>query len=110
MQRRELAGDVFQEYPATPEEAFTASRDGTYWNNMFKEHIVAKKRIRSGLYDPNLPVDVYIDIGVEDYGVLVFKQWYRGEYRIIDEYWNQGYDMAHYMDEAMERGYQYSLL
>ncbi len=105
VQRRELAGDVFQEYPATSEEAFTASRDGTYWNNMFKEHIVAKKRIRSDLYDPNLPVDVYIDIGVEDYGVLVFKQWYRGEYRIIDEYWNQGYDMAHYMDEAMERGY-----
>jgi hypothetical protein len=105
VQRRELAGDVFQEYPATAEEAFTASRDGTYWNNMFKEHVVAKKRVRPGLYDPNLPVDVYIDIGVSDYGVLVFKQWYRGEYRIIDEYWNQGYDMAHYMDEAMSRGY-----
>lgn len=105
VQRRELGGDIFQEYPATAEEAFTASRDGTYWNRYFKEQVVANKRIVKDLYDPNLPVDVYIDIGVEDYGVLVFKQWYRGSYRIIDEYWNQGYDMAHYMDEAMSRGY-----
>ena len=105
VQRRELGGEIFQEYPATPEEAFTASRDGTYWNRMFKEHVLRNERITKHLYDPNLPVDVYLDIGVDDYGVLVFKQWYRGEYRIIDEYWNQNYDMAHYMDEAMNRGY-----
>lgn len=105
VQRRELGGDIFQEYPATAEEAFTASRDGTYWSRAFKEHVVANHRVVKDLYDPNLPVDVYIDIGVEDYGVLLFKQWHRGDYRIVDEYWNQGYDMAHYMDEAMSRGY-----
>ena len=105
VQHRELGGDVLQEYPATAAEAFTASRDGTYWNRMFQELVVRRGRVVNDLHDPNLPVDVYIDIGVEDYGVLVFRQWYRGKYRIIDEYWNQGYDMAHYMDEAMERGY-----
>lgn len=106
VQRRELGGDVHQEYPGTPEEAFTASRDGTYWSRQFSEEVVRNGRVREGVYDPNLLVDVYIDIGVEDYGVLVFKQWYRGEYRIIDEYFNQNYDMAHYMDEAMSRGYR----
>ncbi|BAM63050.1 putative terminase, large subunit [Edwardsiella phage KF-1] len=105
-QRRELGGDIFQEYPATPEEAFTASRDGTYWGRQFRETVVRNKRAAvANLHDPNLPTDVFIDIGVEDYGVLVFRQWYRGEYRIIDEYFNQNYDMAHYMDEAMSRGY-----
>lgn len=105
VQRRELGGDIHQEYPGTPEEAFTASRDGTYWSKQFQELVVQRGNARRDVYDPNLTVDVYIDIGVEDYGVLLFKQWYRGEYRIIDEYFNQNYDMAHYMDEAMDRGY-----
>lgn len=105
VQHRELGGDIHQEYPATPEEAFTASRDGTYWSKQFQEMVVRMGRVLPDLYDPNLQVDVYIDIGVEDYGVLLFKQWWRGEYRIIDEYINQNYDMAHYMDEAMSRGY-----
>lgn len=105
VQRRELGAELFQEYPATPEEAFMAIRDGTYWNRQFQELVVRRERVIPGLYDENLPVDVYLDIGVEDYCVMGFKQWYRGEYRIIDEYWNQGYDLAHYMDEAMSRGY-----
>lgn len=105
VQRRELGGDIHQEYPGTPEEAFKASKDGTYWNRQFQELVVRGGRCVRDLYDDNLLTDVYIDIGVEDYGVLVFKQWYRGEYRVVDEYYNQNYDLAHYMDEAMSRGY-----
>jgi hypothetical protein len=105
VQNRELGGDVYQEYPGTPKEAFTASKDGTYFSKQFQEEVVRNGRVVSNLHDPNLLTDVYVDIGVEDYGVLVFKQWYRGEYRIVDEYFNQNYDMAHYMDEAMSRGY-----
>lgn len=106
VQYRELGGDIYQEYPATPEEAFTASRDGTYWSKQFQESVVRMGRVLPNVYDDNLDVDVYMDIGVEDYGVLVFKQWHRGTYRIVDEYFNQNYDMAHYMDEAMSRGYR----
>lgn len=105
VQYRELGGDIYQEYPGTPEEAFTASKDGTYWGKQFQEVVVRGGNVREDVYDPNLQVDVYMDIGVEDYCVLTFKQWYRGEYRIIDEYFNQNYDLAHYMDEAMSRGY-----
>lgn len=106
VQRRELGGDIYQEYPGTPEEAFTASVDGTYWRRQFMEEVVDRGYLLPDLHDRFLETDVYIDIGVEDYGVLVFKQWYNGEYRIVDEYFNQGYDMAHYMEEAMSRGYR----
>lgn len=105
VQRRELGGDIHQEYPGTPDEAFTASQDGTYWARQFQEKVVRRGYVQHGVYDPNLPVNVYIDIGVEDYGVLVFSQWYQGMHRIVGEYFNQGYDMAHYMDEAMSRGW-----
>lgn len=98
VQRRELAGDIYQEYPATPEEAFTASRDGTYYAAKFNELVVRKGKVKTGLYDPNLPCDVYLDLGVDDYFVLVFMQWYRGAYRIVHEYWNNGYGLAHYLD------------
>ena len=104
-QRRELGADILQEYPATPEEAFTASKDGTYYARLFTEFVVRKGNLRSGVYDENLPVDVYVDLGVDDYFVLGFVQWYRGQWRIIEEYWNNGYAMAHYMDYIKDSPY-----
>jgi len=104
-QRRELGGDIFQEYPGTPEEAFTASRDGTFYARQFNEDVVRKGGIVKGLHDENLPVDVYVDLGVDDYFVLVFVQWYRGKWRIIHEYWNNGYALAHYMDYMRDSPY-----
>jgi hypothetical protein len=104
-QHRELEGDVYQEYPATPEEAFMASRDGTYYSRLFTEEVVRGNRVSSDLYDPNLPLDVYFDLGVDDYMVMGFVQWYRGSYRIVDDYWNNGYDLEHYIEEAESRGY-----
>lgn len=104
-QRRELGGDILQEYPATPEEAFTASRDGTYYARQFNEEVVRKGNVQKGIYDENLPVDVYVDLGVDDYFVLVFVQWYRGKWRIVHEYWNNGYALSHYMDYMRDSGY-----
>lgn len=104
-QRRELEGDIYQEYPATPAEAFSASKNGSYWSRAFTDHVVSRNRVVSDLYDPNIPVDVYFDLGVDDYMVLGFTQWYRGEWRIIDEYFNEGYGLEHYVDEIASRGY-----
>ena len=104
VQRRELAGDLYQEYPATPEEAFLASRDGTYYSKLFNEKVVRKGRVMSDLYDPNLPTDVFFDLGVDDYTVLGFIQWYRGEYRVVGEYWNNGFGIGHYLDHAADTG------
>lgn len=104
-QYRELAGDVYQEYPATPEEAFTASRDGTYYSKLFTEYVVRAGKLQSDLYDPNLPVDVYFDLGVDDYFVVLYVQWYRNEWRLIDEYWNNGYALTHYLEHVQNSGY-----
>lgn len=106
IQYRELGGDIHQEYPGTPDEAFLASKDGTYYSRLFKEYVVKNKRVVSGLYDPNLPVDAYFDIGVDDYGVVGLMQWYRGEWRIIDEFYDEGYSIQHYIKEIDRRGYK----
>lgn len=105
IQERELGGDIYQEYPATPDEAFSAARNGTYYSKLFSAEVVQRNRVVTNLYDPNLPVDVYFDLGVDDYFVCGLKQWYRGEHRIIDEYWNNGYAITHYLDEIHGRGY-----
>lgn len=101
-QYRELGGDIYQEYPGTPDEAFRASRDGTYYARLYNEFIIRKKRLVTGLYDPNLPVEVFFDLGVDDYTCLIVTQWYRGEYRIIGEYFNNGYDLTHYVTKVIE--------
>lgn len=103
-QYRELGGDIYQEYPGTPSEAFRASRDGTYYARIYNEYIIRKKRLIHGLYDPNLPVEVFFDLGVDDYTCLAMIQWYRGEYRVIKEYFNNGYDLTHYVDWIVDSG------
>lgn len=110
VQRRELGDDIFQEYPATPEEAFSASRDGTYYSRLFNTHVVAQGRLVKDLYDPNLATEVYLDLGVDDYFVLLFTQYYNNEYRIVGEYWNNGYDLEHYVDYALDSGFNVSTL
>lgn len=103
---RELGGEIFQEYPALPEEAFTAAKDGTYYSRDYMELVVRAGKRRPELYDKNLPVDVYIDIGVDDYFVLVFVQEFQGEKIIIDEYWNNGYALEHYVEFVLGRTYR----
>lgn len=96
-QERELGGAVFQEYPATPDEAFRSVRDGTYYAKLFQHHVTFKNRIVKNLYNPTLPVDIYADIGVDDYFVIIATQWYDNEWRIIDEHFNQGKSLQHYL-------------
>lgn len=103
-QHRELGGDIYQEYPGTPDEAFRASRDGTYYARLYNEYILRKNRIVTNLYDPNLPVEVFFDLGVDDYTCLIITQWFRGEYRVVGEYFNNGYDLTHYIDKVVEMG------
>lgn len=104
-QRRELESDIYQEYPATPAEAFASSKNGSYWSRGFTDYVVSRNRVVKNLYDSQIPVDVFFDLGVDDYMVMGFAQWYRGEWRIIDEYFNEGYGLEHYIMEAKERGY-----
>jgi hypothetical protein len=102
-QHRELGGEFFQEYPHTPESAFTAVHDGTYYARIWRDK---GRVINKGLYDPALPVFVAYDLGVNDMMSLTFFQLYKQEFRIIDEYHNNGEGIEHYVKEMYSRGYE----
>lgn len=104
VQRRELGGDIFQEYPATPEEAFTASRDGTYYNHLYVEYVVNRGRVIPNLYDKNLYTDVYFDLGVDDYFVVAFVQHWTDGIRIVKELYGDGKSLQYWLDRIVETG------
>lgn len=105
-QYEELDNDVYQEYPATPAEAFLRTRDGTYYATIYRTKVIKKKREISDLYDPNLDVYVAIDLGMNDTFVMVFFQKWNDEYRIIDEYENSGEGIEHYVNVMTDRDYR----
>lgn len=109
--QRELGDDIKQEYPSTPEEAFSAAKDGSYYSKQMK-FIREQGRIVEDLYDPNLDVIVAMDLGMNDDFVLLFAQVYDGTTRLIDCYSANGEGLQHYANKLYEyktiKGYQYS--
>ena len=101
-----LGEQVFQEYPAIPEEAFRRVHDGTYYARLFSQHVIRKGRIVEGLYEPTLPVYVFMDLGMDDTFVLLYAQFFNGQIRIIDEYTNSGEGLEHYVNRMKQSGYQ----
>lgn len=97
-QYRELEENIHQEYPFDPSEAFQAALDGTYWAARYVECVIRRGRRVSGLYDVNLDVFVALDVGRSDYFVMCFFQVWRGEVRIIGEYYNNGEWLGHYVN------------
>jgi len=121
--RRELGDDFYQEYPHTPEAAFAAVRDGTYYARIWRESgsvygSIDKKtglaRLTGGrerLYDPKLDVHTAWDLGVNDVMVIVFFQVFGREIRFVDEYHSSGEGLEHYVSVMNKRrkklGYVY---
>lgn len=107
--RRELGGHITQEYPSTPEEAFAAIKDGTYYS----PNITAMRRagrIKPNLYDPNLPVYVTMDLGINDDFVLLFYQTYNKEHRIIHCLANNRAGLSYYVDYLFSKKYNYGTI
>lgn len=105
--KRELGGNITQEYPSTPDEAFAAARDGSYYAPMIRS-LYERNRIIPNLYDSNLPVFVAMDLGLNDDFVLLFWQVHKGENRIIHCYVNHREDLAHYVNYLRSTGYRYA--
>jgi len=106
--KRELPEDIFQEYPATPDEAFAAVRDGSYYARHYQRWVKEGNHEIPGLYDSNLPVYASCDLGRNDMWVTTYFQVHsdldgRREWRIIGEYHNSGEDISHYVNEARLR-------
>lgn len=101
MQERELSdndeADIKQEYPSTPEEAFSAVREGSYYA---KQYTKLKKlgRITPNLYDRNIDTEIVMDLGMNDTFVLGFFQYYQGYDRLVHEYMNSGEGLEHYVN------------
>jgi len=103
----ELGGDMKQEYPSTPEEAFEQTIEGAYFAN---EMALLRKggRITEVPWEPALPVNTFWDIGMNDDMVLWFHQQSAGgAHRLIDYYANSGEGFDHYAAVLAKRGYNY---
>lgn len=100
-QFRELGVRVYQEYPATPVEAFKAALEGSYYGSYVARYITRKQnRIRDNLYDPSLPITISADLGLDDDTVLFFWQYFGLEHRLIGEYTASGKQTSHYIKQV----------
>lgn len=105
MQYRELGEEIYQEYPATPIEAFMSNKEGAYYARLYLEWVKGHKRETPELYDKNLDVQVAIDLGMNDTNTLTIFQDYNDSTRIIDEIYDSGQDIKYYCDELKKKPY-----
>lgn len=93
----ELGFDIYQEYPATPEEAFAQSVEGTYYKDEYET-----LKLITQAYRPELLVHMAFDLGMNDTFSIGFVQfWYeqgKAKSRIIGYYENEGKGLQHYKD------------
>jgi hypothetical protein len=106
-QYRELGDYIYQEYPATPEEAFRKNLDGAYYARAYTSYVIKQGRELDNLYDRNLDVHIAFDLGMRDSMVVIFFQVHHGdagrEYRIIHDFKNSGEPIKYYTDYIHER-------
>jgi len=111
--KREIPEEIYQEYPATPDEAFAAVRDGAYYAVPYTTYVKDKQE-KVGLYDPRLPVYAACDLGKNDMWVTIYFQVHadlagKREWRVIGCYGKEksyGLGIQHYVDEAKSRPYK----
>ena len=107
VKKKELNGDkMFAEYPSTLDEAFSVSTEGAYYskemNRVYLQNRIAHFPVRD-----EGTVDVWWDLGMNDFNVLIFTQTIGPAIYFIDLYYNHGYKLAYYVDVLRERGYRY---
>ena len=110
VQRRELGDAIYQEYPATPAEAFAKVNDGSYYGTAFAISVEKRGRIVANLYDENLPVHVALDLGMNDTFSLTYFQCWGDEWRIVNEYSNSGEGLEFYVNKIADTGYDIGYL
>lgn len=98
--------DMFREFPSTPEDAFRASVQGSYYKQQMA-HLRKNRMITRVPHIPGVPVNTGWDLGFNDSNAIWFHQRIGQENRIIDYYENSGEDLAHYVRVMQEKGYIY---
>lgn len=75
--------EMMREYPTTPEEAFHVSLEGAYYTQEMSR-VRSEKRICKVPFEPDLPVNTFWDLGMDDSTFIVFHQYARQQHRFID--------------------------
>jgi hypothetical protein len=95
--------DMKQEYPSTPEEAFSGAMEERY----FAEQMMAARkqgRVRPVPILTNKPVNLFWDLG-RDTTAIWFHQYAATEHRMIDYLQGEGKTLDYYAREVQKRGY-----
>lgn len=96
-------GDMRQEFPSYPEEAFEAAVEGAYFIRQLNV-LKTQERITDIPHDPSYPVDTFWDIGHNDATAIWFFQNIRGKHCFIDYYENSGEFAPFYANILKLRG------
>lgn len=99
--------DMGREFPGTAAEAFAAAIEGAYYA---KQLMIARRdsRIMRVPYEPELKVETWWDLGMDDSTAIAFVQRFNREIRIINYYENSGEGLAHYAKYLDDTGYRFS--
>lgn len=111
-QKEAVQGDLmFREHPSTPEEAFKASLEGSYYAHQFS-WLRKNGHICNVPHQESLLVSTWWDLGFNDQTAIWFLQDVGRELHAIHYYENSGEGLLHYknyLDQlAKDRGYKYS--
>mgnify|MGYP003346864130 FL=1 len=99
-----MSEDLFeQEFECSFQAAITGSYYGTLLEDAEKNG-----RVLENLYDKELPVETWWDLGMNDSTVIWFAQRHKGKIRLIDFYENAGEGLDHYANILETKGYEYS--
>jgi len=99
-----MSKDLYeQEFECSFQAAITGSYYGTIIEDLAKE-----KRMVSNLYDEDIDVETWFDLGMNDQTAIWFVQRYKKEIRLIDYYENTGHGLDHYADVLKKKGFEYS--
>jgi phage terminase large subunit len=87
--------------------SFQAAITGSYYGAII-EDLEKNGRVTDDLYDDNLDVETWWDLGMNDQTVIWFVQKYKNEIRLIDYYEATGEGLDHYANVIDSKPYDYS--
>jgi len=105
----QAAKDVMSKdlYEQEFECSFQAAITGSYYGTII-EDLVKEKRMVSNLFDEDIDVETWWDLGMNDQTAIWFVQRHKKEIRLIDYYENTGHGLDHYADVLKNKGFEYS--
>lgn len=103
VKKRLFKGDMKQEYPSTPEEAFAGAMEERYF---YEQMAAARKqgRIKPIPILTNVRTNLFFDLG-RDTTAIWFHQYATLEHRFIDYLQDSGKTLDHYAREIQKKGY-----